>query len=530
LSTVLGEDEMVQADPTDNSGPPGANRLVHIRDQPIRDILDRVAIFRDLEPVQVSTILTNLALYVERVHSKCHDPRLLPDMAHFLIKVTKYTAEWDQQQQQRHKEQSAHLRAAQEQPSLQHHYLKNNINQRGSQQLLSGNTSTMVSDESSIRLQLLQQQKQAVMSVNSGGSTLATPTDHTSAAITPPPLLPDGHPLVPGRPMGIQRTNTTTSVTLAPTITNMSALSSQEYQEAVRHATQQSTKGSAGSTTPIPPAILGQPSPPQKPATLKHGGIERESNPYVEYQSRQSTLSHTLGRHRHAANNQLPLAQKQVPSHHWDYINPILGMCSILMIQSPFEGHQLITAVKHILRQALYRDRISAPALIRIVTGYCFIAEQDFSLSLVNVFGEFVVQELKNSIQSYSNIRYDDGFAVRKDEMNDISDQEDLGHRRHHHHANSNRHRRSDWNGKRGDRDEKKGLSGAGPSGEGPLHLSRGYVGTGIGGGIGGVGGGLHNASGRTKILAHNFHVLHHVCCLDHFAASFMCVFVRKTD
>ncbi|KAK3844429.1 MAG: hypothetical protein J3R72DRAFT_438037, partial [Linnemannia gamsii] len=246
LGTVLGEDEMVQADPTDSSGPLGANRLVHIRDQPIRDILDRVTIFRDLEPVQVSTILTNLALYVERVHSKCHDPRLLPDTAHFLIKVTKYTAEWDQQQQQKHKEHSAHLRHAQEQLLLQHHHVKSGIKQRGPQQLLSGNTSTMVSNGSSIHMHQLQQHKQGVMSVTSGGSTMVVPADRASAVFNSPPL-PEGHPLAPGRPMEAQRTNTATTMTLTPTTTNMSALSGQDYQEAIRQATRQSTMGSTGS-------------------------------------------------------------------------------------------------------------------------------------------------------------------------------------------------------------------------------------------------------------------------------------------
>ncbi|KAF8941849.1 hypothetical protein BGZ47_007127 [Haplosporangium gracile] len=524
LGTVLGEDEMVQADPTDNSGPLGAHRLVHIRDQPIRDILDRVTIFRDLEPVQVSTILTNLALYVERVHSKCHDPRLLPDMAHFLIKVTKYTAEWDQQQHQKNKEQAVHLRQAQGQLLLQHHHIKQSIKQRGSQQLLSGNTSTMVSNGSSIYMQQpSQQQMQGVMSVTSGGSTLVMPGDRGTAGIVSPPL-PEGHPVAPGRPMEAQRTNTSTTVTLTPTTTNMSALSGQEYQEFNQHAAQQSNVPSTGTATSTLPAAVRQSSWRQKSATFKSS--ERESNPYVKYRPRQSTFNQTVGRHRHATtlNSHLPPAQKRAPSHHWNYINPILGMCSILMIQNPFEGHQLVTAVKHVLRQALYRDRISAPALIRVVTGYCFIAEQDFSLSLVNIFGEFVVQELKISIQNHSHVRYDEEVVVREDEMDDISDLEDSDHLRHHHphhpqhrrNQSGNRRRRSSWDGKDGDKDEKKGMGRAGLGGEGALHLGRGHVPTGLGvGGVGGGGGGGHNASGRTKILAHNFHVLHHLLIWD---------------
>ncbi|KAG0082348.1 hypothetical protein BGZ90_000025 [Linnemannia elongata] len=484
LGTVLGEDEMVQADPTDNSGPSGANRLVHIRDQPIRDILDRVTIFRDLEPVQVSTILTNLALY--------------------------YTAEWDQQQHQKSKEQAAHLRQAQEQVLLQHNHLKQSIKQRGPQQLLSGKTSTMISNGSQ-----MQQQKWGVMSVTSAGeSTLVMPADRVSAAVVSPPLS-EGHPFAPARPTVAQRTNTSTTVTSTPTITNMSAMSGQEYQEFHRFVAQHSNVPSTGTSTPTPPGPVRQSSSRQKSVTLK--SPEKESNPYVKYRPRQSPFNQALNRHRHATtlNSHLPLAQKRVLSHNWDYTNPVLGMCSILMIQNPFEGHQLVTAVKHILRQALYRDRISAPALIRVVTGYCFIAEQDFSLSLVNVFGEFVVQELKISIQNHSQVRYDEEVVVRDDEMDDISDQEDSDHH-HRHNRNVNRRRRAGWNSKDGGKDE-KGLGGAGSSGEGPLHLGRGHVPAGLGGvgGVGGGGGGGQNASGRTKILAHNFHVLHHLLIWD---------------
>lgn len=389
---------------------------------------------------------------------------------------------------------------------LQHHHMKQSTKQRGTHQVLSENTSTMFSNGSSIHLlQQLQQQKQGIMSVTSGGSTLVMSADRASSAIFSPPL-PEGRPFATGRPTEAQRTNTSTTVTLTPTTTNMSALSGQEYQD----------------STTAPPVTVRQSSSQQKSMAIKSS--ERESNPYVKYRPRQNTFGHTLGRHRQATalNNHLPLAQKRAPPHHWDYINPVLRMCSILMIQNPFEGHQLVTAVKHVLRQALYRDRISAPALIRVMTGYCFIAEQDFSLSLVNVFGEFVVQELKISIQNNSHVGYDEEFAVREDEMDDLSDLEssDHHHGRHHlphHHRHlrkGSRRRRSSWDGKGGNKDEKKSLGrggGTGSSGEGALHLGRGHVVAGRGGvGGGGVNGG-QNASGRTKILAHNLHVLHHV-------------------
>ncbi|KAF9934838.1 hypothetical protein FBU30_010811 [Linnemannia zychae] len=511
LSTVLGEDEMVLADPTDNTAPSGANRLVHIRDQPIRDILDRVTIFRDLEPMQVSTILTNLALYIERVHSKCQDPNLISDMGHFLIKITKYTAEWDQQQIQKDKEQVMQLRQAQEQLLLQHHHhLKHSVKRRGSQPLLSGNTSTMVSTGSSMHMSQFPQQKQGVMSVTSGGSTLVASVDRSSIAIIPP--LPEGHPLAPARPIEAQRANATTFKTLTPTNTNMSALSAldshdhrdyqdhqdyldhQDHQDHHRQVAQQSTMPSSSSIAPTLPGIIRQPTSRRKSVTLKQvTSLEREHNPYIKYRHH-----HTTGFNQH-----LTAAQKRSQTQHWNYVNPVLCMCSILMIQNPFEGHHLISAVKHILRQALYRDRISAPALIRVVTGYCFIAEQDFSLPLVNAFGEFVVQELKASIQSNSHTKHDEEAALHEDELDATSDPED-------HHYHRHRLKRASW--KESDKDGRRTHSGnSSPAGSGsPLYLARSHVGTGAG--IGSAGAGGH---GRSKILAHNFHVLHHLLMWD---------------
>ncbi|KAG0270667.1 Canalicular multispecific organic anion transporter 2 [Actinomortierella ambigua] len=89
LNEVLGETEMVPQDPSMPN-----SQLVLLRDQPIRDVLDRVIIFKDLQPLQVSRILTNLWLYVERVHSSFHDPKIMADFAAFFIKLNKYMTEW----------------------------------------------------------------------------------------------------------------------------------------------------------------------------------------------------------------------------------------------------------------------------------------------------------------------------------------------------------------------------------------------------------------------------------------------------
>ncbi|KAG0232463.1 hypothetical protein BGW42_008181, partial [Actinomortierella wolfii] len=90
LSEVLGETEMVPQDPTSPH-----SQLVLLRDQPVRDVLDRVMIFKDLQPLQVSRILTNLWLYIERVHSSFHDPKIMADFGSFFIKLSKYMNEWE---------------------------------------------------------------------------------------------------------------------------------------------------------------------------------------------------------------------------------------------------------------------------------------------------------------------------------------------------------------------------------------------------------------------------------------------------
>ncbi|KAF9969267.1 hypothetical protein BGZ73_008471, partial [Actinomortierella ambigua] len=89
LTEVLGDTEMVPQDPTSPHSP-----LVLLRDQPVRDVLDRVMVLKDLQPMQVSRILTNLWLYIERVHSSFHDPKIMADFGAFVIKLNKYMSEW----------------------------------------------------------------------------------------------------------------------------------------------------------------------------------------------------------------------------------------------------------------------------------------------------------------------------------------------------------------------------------------------------------------------------------------------------
>ncbi|KAG0305177.1 hypothetical protein BGZ98_004526, partial [Dissophora globulifera] len=536
LATVLGEDEMIPLDPTSTT--PGANNhLVHFRDQPVRDILDRVMIFRDLEPSQVSTILTNLALYVERVHNKFGDPHLFPDMGQFLIKVTKYTAEWDHQQRQKLKEQAQQMRQAHEQVH-QHQLLQQQLltkqhgKRRVQNHLFSGNTSTMVSNESSIQLQsqlpLHQQQKkgqkqkrreeveryqeirqhgQGLMSITSGSTVVGTTEPVAAAMISSSPSSPSlESPLrseTPGEAPGrSKRRNTVTSITLTPTAQSTPpspstpTLQSQQPTQQVQQSTTPSSVASEGQspeTAPVPrPSFIRQ-----KSNLLKHmASFDVESNPFTKSrQNRQNNNSssssnggsyppsthhhHHSSTHQSLNRHQGPAAQRQGVIQNWNYSDAILGMCATLTIQNPLEGHHLISAVKHVLRQALYRDKISAPVLIRLVTGYCYMAELDFSLSLVNVFGEFVVEELRSSIQ-------DDGLTQRDDDEEENDEDQE--------HLLSPRHGR---------------LKRIGDEGKEHGSKSIGRGGNNSGGADG------DSLSVRTKILASNFHLLHHLLIWD---------------
>ncbi|KAG0260526.1 hypothetical protein BG011_001847 [Mortierella polycephala] len=602
LATVLSEDEFVSPDPTATIGPSvssaannnsnnkgngstsstgtaGNTRLVHIRDQPIRDIVDRVVIFRDLEPVQVSTIMTNLSLYVERVHCKFDDQRLIPDLGQFLVKLTKYATEWDHHRHQKHKNEAQTMKQAQEQQQnqqhqrllgQQHHPLK----RRGSQGLFSGNTSTMVSNESSFQLQQqlqhqMRQQLQGVVSMASGSST-----DAATTAIATPIPLPSAAPgmmSVSGPPGldGEEVTNVITPETVTPATTMTSTTSSTPPLGAHVPVLQQADQQSTATTMPVPTT---PPSRRRKSITFKNmASMSQENNPYVEYghqNTKTSTFSNTFsqatGRHPHHHHAMQPTAVMPHRSYdyHWDYVNPVLNMCAILMIQNPLEGHHLISAVRHILRQALYRYKISAPVIVRLVTAYCYMAELDFSLALVNVFGEFMVQELKNSILNYTRRKYGDSSDEKEDDDDDdgdvvISMQDDyegvgesmqrntgdwksatLGEKEVTGAENNGDEYLGErmskksgqfWSQKtrsgRSDREKRERVRDRNEERERTIRAGMHGNGGGVGGGglglgtaaagPGGASGGGHGPSGRSKILASNFHLMHHMLIWD---------------
>ncbi|KAF9350154.1 hypothetical protein BGX26_011626 [Mortierella sp. AD094] len=536
LATVLGEEEMVPQDSTSN--PSSANtRLVHFRDQPIRDILDRVTIFRDLDPVQVSAILTNLSLYVERVHSKCEDSQMMVDMGQFLIKITKYTADWEQQQQHKLKElaqQQRQEQAAHNQTMQHQHPMKQQSKTRHPHYMFAGNTSAMASNVSSPQFQQHQQEQQeqrqhgqGAMSVNSASTTTeaAEQSSTTTALQTPQAMDPISPGLPPASTVGVQRNNTMTSTTLTPTATSTSSLPSspipQSQQQDIFQTRQSMMLSSATSDQPPP----SHPATPL-PATLTAGRkilptdrraallmdvvpLDLSASPTIKSRIQHSSTFNST----HSSSSRTPQhslskfpAMKKIQFQTWDYSNAVLNMCSILMVQNPLEGHHLITAVKHVLKQALYRDRITAVVMIRLVTAYCFIAELDFSLSLVNVFGEFVVEELRTSIANNLHGRYEDDVRG-EDEVEDIIQD---GPRSHVH----GRPQRSGSNVAK----ERESTIGVG-SGVGSVNLGLGSVGLNVGAGNANSSSNNNNnnnhSSNRSRILASNFHLLHHLLIWD---------------
>ncbi|KAG0199919.1 hypothetical protein BGX28_006884 [Mortierella sp. GBA30] len=540
LATVLGENEMVPLEPNSSasSGSHGSSataaaansasnaQLVHIRDQPIRDIVDRVMIFKDLDPVQVSTILTNLALYVERVHSRLEDLRLLPDMNQFLIKLTKYTTEWDQQQLQKQKEQAQQQRQAQDQKQQQTP-LQSPPKKRATHGLFSVNAPTMGPSSGSgsngctTQLQMGPKQKPGVMSVNSG-STIAAVTDADkigTTVVSLPNVLAQSTVLSMAAE-GPQRQDTVVPETLTSTMVTSVSSAVSSASQPQRQPTQRLDEQEEQTEEQVE-----HPSSRRKQITLKNvASFDVQSNLYTKYSRQNTTMStgsypvsqsSSSDRHpfRHGPQQQQP-SQNQSPTpspkrvlhsiQHWDYVNPVLNMCSTLMIQNPEEGHHLITAVKHVLKQALYRDKISAPVMIRLLTAYCYVAELDFSLQLVNVFGEFIVDELKisilNNARGHSG-RYDpEGFSSdhwRGDELGDDPYKFHLGRMR--------KDSRTMSLLMMSDKEKSSKTLGAGMTGDTAM--------TGVSLGLG-VGGGQRYA-GRTKILASNFHLLHHLLIWD---------------
>ncbi|KAG0099158.1 hypothetical protein BGZ93_008937 [Podila epicladia] len=498
LTTVLGENEMVPPDPTSGAGKGGPtgtganNRLVHIRDQPIRDILDRVMIFRDLDPVQVSTILTNLALYVERVHSRFEDPRLLPDMSQFLIKIAKYTAEWDHHQHQKHKDQAQLRQTHDVQQQQQQHLLRQQFKRKASLNNLKSGTNSARDSVAGVG------DTAGVMSLMSDATSTTVIQDR--AGLGPLDLVPSDQ-----------------GPTITPTLTtSRSSSSSSPHHPTLQQQRQQSgVSSSAGTIYSDGTGGVGSSKPPprRKSVALKSKASFDfdHSNPYVQYRRHH----HNGGKTTVSSNptflfstNTSSQVQKRGHTPAWDYVNPIMGMCSILMIQNPMDGHVLVPAIKSILRQALYRDKISATSLIRLCTGYTFMAELDFSLALVNVIGEFVVEELKSSITKDAKYgregggRYDDHDQDEDELRQGQHPLSFLDRGRIKSNVQDEALEKEDE-----DKDKKRIKEIKSSGAQNGHHL-----------GLGGVAAHQHQrqpVGGRTKILASNFHILHHLLMWD---------------
>ncbi|KAG0240230.1 hypothetical protein B0O80DRAFT_502995 [Mortierella sp. GBAus27b] len=469
LATVLGEDEMIPLDPTNDSGSATHAKLVHFRDQPIRDIVDRVAIFRDLEPVQVSTILINLALYVERVHSTLQDPTLFPDMAQLLIKITKYTAEWEHQQSQKQKEQAQQLRLAQERQNyLQNHFTIKPQTLHGiSVPMILGKTSTMTSTTQ--KPQSISEDSQRRNTITSLAQSLSAAA--TSSASSPPPGAPES--------------------------------------EALQQSVQQSTVPSTGTSESPQPTERPKSPPPNRRTSSEHEtppAFKRRSTKYDSVYSQTSTSTRQqTTKPPTSANQNHPVPSSVQHQQHWTYGNAVLGMCSSLIIQNPTQGRHLITAVKQVLKQALYRDMISANTLVRLVTAYCYMAELDYSLPLENAFGEFLVEELKAcSIMQQGQVSHHGGGSGgggRNDDHDGSGSEDDgesvLEDREKYHVTPSSRRYSKAVVEKEKDKDSKD-----------KNHHHHHTTGKGA---TAGSGGGRHGS----KILPCNFHLLYHLLLWD---------------
>ncbi|KAF9963284.1 hypothetical protein BGZ65_004690 [Modicella reniformis] len=523
LATVLGEEEMIPLDPTSTSTWATNTRLVLFRDQPIRDILDRVTIFRDLEPVQVSTILINLALYVQRVHSMFKDPNLIPDMGQLLIKITKYTADWDHQQQQKHKEQAQHSKIAQERQQYQqqhHHLLQQHLMMRpqvaahrASDPLIFGMTSTMTSNISAPQPK---QPKKQVLKQKPQQEQSSTQDNGISEQL-------------PSRPQSVseieevvsQRRNTVTSIPLSLSTPTDSFLPSSpslepESMQQKQQVTQQPAVPSYVTSESHQPPLERPKSPTSNNRTsfdLENSGVlgrlkkTRHDSIFSGSQA-SSSIHHRQEQQKSPPTQRRPtgdVQQQEQQQQHWSYSSAVLGMCSSLMIQNPQEGHHLIPAVKQVLKQALYRDKLSANALIRLVIAYCYMAESDFALPLGNIFGEFLVEELKSSMRQshapngqgngtsaspgtgkYDDSSDDDIAVLRKDKEGEEDERE-------RHLAQTMRNSKVYEKEKDNAINGTKGTTASGGQGTGTANFG----------------------NGRTKILPCNFHLLHHLFLWD---------------
>ncbi|KAI7849649.1 hypothetical protein BDC45DRAFT_546878 [Circinella umbellata] len=80
-------------DPEDVVPDEDMQEIVYLRDQPVRDVLDKL-MKQQMERKAFSTVLHNMCRYVETVHSHPYSESILNDYAVFLNTLTKHTTGW----------------------------------------------------------------------------------------------------------------------------------------------------------------------------------------------------------------------------------------------------------------------------------------------------------------------------------------------------------------------------------------------------------------------------------------------------
>ncbi|KAG0186217.1 hypothetical protein DFQ28_008166 [Apophysomyces sp. BC1034] len=80
-------------DPSDIVPDEDVREVSYLRDQPVRDVLDKL-MHQQMERKAFSTVLQNMSRYVETVHSHPYSEAILHDYAVFLGDLIKHTADW----------------------------------------------------------------------------------------------------------------------------------------------------------------------------------------------------------------------------------------------------------------------------------------------------------------------------------------------------------------------------------------------------------------------------------------------------
>ncbi|KAI9311467.1 hypothetical protein BX666DRAFT_929792 [Dichotomocladium elegans] len=85
LGTVIDPEDVVPDD--------DINEIIYLRDQPVRDVLDKL-MKQQMERSAFSTVIHNMCRYVEVVHSHPYSETILNDYALFLNTLVKHTSDW----------------------------------------------------------------------------------------------------------------------------------------------------------------------------------------------------------------------------------------------------------------------------------------------------------------------------------------------------------------------------------------------------------------------------------------------------